>query len=415
MEQWKRTLLVTAVAQTFSILGFSFVVPFLPLFIQQLGVHGTARVTLWAAVLSGGTAIGMALTAPVWGVLADRYGRKIMVVRAMFSAALLVGIMGLAQNVYHLLALRMLQGMFTGTVSASQAMVASQSPKDRIGFSMGMMQTSVFVGSSMGPLVGGLVAEAVGFRASFAVAGAVLFMGGVLVSIFVQEESRFAEQRGAPRPQLIAGVREALKVPALLPMIGAIFAVQFGVTVVFPILPQFVQVLQGPAGHAALATGIIFTCAGAAGAISSIAVGWVSDRVGYKSVLVSSSLIAAVLSVPQFFVSATWQLLVLRVAIGFALGAMQPAASAMIATLVPAEKRGTAYGLAGSATSLGFAAGPLTAAGVVAVSSIRTVFLTASVLLSLIALWVATMVHIPEEDTVPKVSVPDCVSADRSA
>src|SRR5919199_3685899 len=143
---WKRTLGVTAASQTLCILGFSFVMPFLPLYINQLGVHGVARITLWAAILQGGSAISMAITAPLWGVLADRYGRKIMVVRAAFSAALLVGMMGLAQNVYHLLILRTLQGAFTGTVSASQALVASHTPRQRLGFSLGIMQTAVFSG-----------------------------------------------------------------------------------------------------------------------------------------------------------------------------------------------------------------------------------------------------------------------------
>jgi DHA1 family multidrug resistance protein-like MFS transporter len=397
MERWQRTLWVTAIAQTLSILGFSFVTPFLPLYIQQLGIHGVTRVTVWAAILSGGTAVAMAITAPIWGVLADRHGRKIMVVRSMFSAALLIGLMGLAQNVYHLLLLRVLQGMFTGTVSAAQALVASQSPRDRLGFSLGVMQTAVFVGTSLGPLAGGLAADAVGFRLSFVVGGVILSLGGVLVTLFVQEEARFAEKKSTPHPGFVAGVRQSLKTPALLPMIGAIFAVQFGLTVVFPILPQFIQYLQGPGGHAATVTGLIFTAAGAAGAISSLAVGSVSDRVGYKAVLVAAAGAAAVLSVPQYFVNSTWQLAALRIAIGFAMGALMPSASALIASLVPAERRGTAYGLTGSATSIGFAAGPLTAAGVVAVSGMRPVFLTAAVLLGAISVWVSLAVHVPDE------------------
>src|SRR5690349_5222854 len=104
--RWKRTLIFTAIAQMFCIMGFSFVTPFIPLYIQHLGVHGVEQITLWAAILSGGTSICMAIAAPIWGVLADRHGRKIMLVRAAFSAAILIGLMGLAQNVWHLLILR---------------------------------------------------------------------------------------------------------------------------------------------------------------------------------------------------------------------------------------------------------------------------------------------------------------------
>lgn len=392
---WRRTLTICAASQVFSLLGFSFVVPFLPLYIQTLGVHGIAHVTLWAALLSGGSAVCMAVAAPIWGALADRHGRKIMVVRAACSAGILVGLMGLAQNVWQLLALRMLQGMFTGTVSASQALVSSQTPRKHMGFSLGIMQTAIFVGNSIGPLVGGVVADAVGFRPSFFVAGVLLFGSGVLVALFVREELR--PQTGRAQPAFWRDLGGAMKIPALPAMIATYFAIQFGATIVFPILPQFVQALQGPADHAATITGFMLAGAGVAGAVSSVTAGFISDRVGFKAVLIVSSFAAAILSVPQFFVTTTWQLFVLRVLIGLAVGAMMPSASALTASLVPASRRGTAYGLTGSATSIGMAIGPLTAAGVVSLGGIRPVFLTTAVVLLLISLWVAMMVRGPEE------------------
>lgn len=400
MERWQRTLFVMVIAQTFSILGFSFVVPFLPLYIQQLGIHRTAHITLWAALLTGCSAIGMVFAAPVWGVLADRYGRKIMVVRAAGSAAILIGLMGLVAQAYQLLILRVLQGMFTGTVSASQALVSSQTPRKRLGFALGSMQTAVFVGNSLGPLAGGLVAEAVGFRLSFGVAALLLFTCAALVALFVHEDMRLSERKEEPRPKVLAGMREVLDAPALLSMIASLFAVQFAITQVYPILPQFVQILQGRAGHAAATTGLILALAGASGAISSTAIGWYSDRIGHKSILVIAASCACLISIPQYFVTATWQLAALRMLDGFALGAMLPSASAILAGLVPPAKRGAAYGLAASANSAGVAAGPLVSAAVVAVSGIRDVFLTAAVLLAAIAVWVGTMVHteVPEAE-----------------
>ncbi|HEX6506203.1 MAG TPA: MFS transporter [Chloroflexota bacterium] len=397
MEPWKRTLAVAAVAQTFSIVGFNFFTPFLPLFVQELGVHGTTDVTFWAALLAGGSAISMAVAAPLWGVLADRHGRKIMLVRAMFSAALIIGVAGLVQNVYELLLLRMLQGAFTGTVTASQALVSSQSPRERMGFSLGVMQTAIFLGVSIGPLLGGLTADTVGFRLSFAIAGAILFCGGVLIVFFVHEVRANVQERSVESARVWSNMRDGLTTPGLLPMVAAVFAVEFAVTVVGPVLPQFVQYLQGPGGHAATVTGLIFTGGGIAGAISSIGAGALADQLGYRRVIVIAALAAAIFSVPQFFVSATWQLFVLRIAMGFAMGAIMPSASALLASLVPSEKRGTAYGLSGSATALGFAAGPLTAAAVVSVAGIRPVFLTAAVMMAAIAGWVGVMVSSPAE------------------
>jgi MFS transporter, DHA1 family, multidrug resistance protein len=351
--------------------------------------------------MSAGVAVGMTLASPVWGVLADRHGRKIMVIRAAFSAALLVGLMGLATNVYQLLALRVLQGVFTGTVSASQALVSSQTPRPRLGFALGVMQTAVFVGTSMGPLAGGLTAQAIGFRKSFVIAALMLAVCGLLVLFFVHEDQIVRQKVGPDRASLLHGMRQALRTPGLPAMIAAVFAVQFAITQVFPILPQFVQYLQGRSGHTAAVTGLILAGAGAAGAISSTVIGWYSDRLGHKRILVISASAACVISLAQFFVTSTWQLGLLRIADGFALGGILPSASAMLAGLVLAERRGAAYGLSASATSLGIAAGPLTSAAVVALSGIREVFLTAAVLLAIIALWVGKVVQVPERKAEP--------------
>ncbi len=388
MEQWRRTLLVTAIAQACSILGFGLVTPFLPLYVQQLGIHGAAQVTFWAAMMSGFVALGMTFASPLWGVLADRHGRKLMVVRAAGCAALLMGLMGLATNVYQLLALRLLQGIFTGTVSASQALVASQTPRHRLGFALGVMQTAVFTGNSLGPLAGGFVAQLVGFRQTFVLSAVFLLACALMVAFLVKEERPEVPAARSGQPSLLAGMGMVLRSPAILPMIASIFAVQFAVTQVYPILPQFVQALQGSSGNAAIATGVILALAGGAGAISSTMVGWYSDRLGYKRVLATAAFLACLVSVPQFFVTATWQLGALRVLDGFALGAMLPSGSAILAGLVPQERRGAVYGLSAAAISVGFAAGPLTSAAVVALSNIRTVFLVAAVLLAAIGVWV---------------------------
>jgi DHA1 family multidrug resistance protein-like MFS transporter len=320
-----------------------------------------------------------------------------MVVRAALSAGVLVLLMGAAQNVWQLLLLRLMQGMFTGTISASQALVSSQAPRKRMGMALGIMQTSVFAGTSIGPLLGGVIADNYGYRLSFVAGGIILFISGLIVLFFVQEHR--GSTGAVHAPPFWRDLGNALKIPVIPAMIGTYFAIQFGATVVTPVLPQFVQTLQGTAGRAATITGVILAGAGVASAVAAVVVGVVSDRIGYKRVLVVSSVIAAAFSIPQYFVTATWQLFLLRVAIGLATGAIMPAAGALTATLVPASRRGTAYGLTGSATSLGFGAGPLTAALVVSFGGIRPVFLTAAVLMAVIAAWVGAMVHVPGGST----------------
>jgi DHA1 family multidrug resistance protein-like MFS transporter len=240
-----------------------------------------------------------------------------------------------------------------------------------------------------------VVADSFGYRLSFIAGGISLFISGLLVLLFVHEHRTPGPRTQAP--PFWRDLGSALRIPVIPAMIGTYFAIQFGATVVTPILPQFVQMLQGSHGHAATATGVILAGAGVASAVAAIIVGVVSDRIGYKTVLVSASIAAALFSIPQYFVSTTWQLFALRVLIGLATGAIMPAAGALTAILVPASRRGTAYGLTGSATSLGFGVGPLTAALVVGVWGIRPVFLTAAVLMVVIALWVAAMIQVPDE------------------
>jgi MFS family permease len=154
-EAWQRTLWVNWIAQMCTSVGFSFVYPFLPLYVQHLGVHNRQAILIWSGALYAGTTITLTVCAPLWGSLSDRHGRKVMVVRAMGSGAILIFLMSLVQNPSELLVLRILQGALSGSIAASQALVAAAVPRERLGFAMGLMQTAIFAGSSIGPLVGG--------------------------------------------------------------------------------------------------------------------------------------------------------------------------------------------------------------------------------------------------------------------
>jgi len=176
---WRLTLYAAWVAQLFSIMGFSFVMPFFPFYIQkELGITDPRLVPIWAGLLATAGGVTMIGAAPLWGMIADRYGRKPMVQRSMFGGAVILGLMGLVHNVNQLLILRLLQGAVTGTIAASVALVSSVTPKRRMGYSLGLMQMAVFTGASVGPWLGGAMADHFGYRAPFAVTAALLFAGG---------------------------------------------------------------------------------------------------------------------------------------------------------------------------------------------------------------------------------------------
>ncbi len=380
--RWRVTLPVMWVAQLCSIMGFSFVMPFIPFFVRELHVP-ERMVPVWAGITGTAAGLAMSIMGPIWGYVADRYGRRPMVIRAMFGGSVMLALMGLAQNVYHLLVLRTLQGMITGTVPASVAMVSSVVPRNRVGFSLGLMQMAVFTGGSVGPYVGGIVADHWGYRVPFGVTAALLFTGGLLVLFGARE--RFVPP--APdRARESAPLRVLLRMPVILGLLGVYFIMNLSVSFVMPIFPLFVEEIVGMPRQAAGETGILLAVTGIAAAISAVMVGRLSDRLGHKRMLVACTALTALLSAPHFFAQSIGQLMVLRVLFGLAAGGMVPAMNAIVASVVPRTNIGQAYGFTTTASALGWATGP--ALGGVAASALgyRWPFVVMTCLLLLVAL-----------------------------
>lgn len=177
MEQWKSNLYILWIAQIISLTSFGFGLPFMPFYIQDLGVTDPTTLKLYTGLLSAAPAVTMAIMAPVWGLLSDRYGRKIMIQRAMFTAFFIIGLMGMVSQVWQLLILRLMQGFFTGTITASSTFVAANTPNNKLSYALGFLSSSTFIGYSLGPFIGGFVAEYFGYRISFLL-GAVLMLLG---------------------------------------------------------------------------------------------------------------------------------------------------------------------------------------------------------------------------------------------
>ena len=194
---WKRNLLIMWVSQFLSMVGFSVSLPFAPFYLRELGVGDESHVRAYAALAAALSNVTFAVMAPIWGMLADHYGHKKMVLRANFGGAVIVALMGFSPNAFWFLVLRTIQGMFTGTVSASMTLVASSTPNHRQGFALGFLSTSVFSGDMTGLFIGGLLAEMFGFRSSFYLSGMMLGMSGLLVLLFAKEKFvRPVVQRG---------------------------------------------------------------------------------------------------------------------------------------------------------------------------------------------------------------------------
>jgi len=392
-QSWKRNLYVIWVAELVAIAGFSVALPFLPYYVQELGVTDPGQVEIWSALLFTSQAITMAIFAPIWGSLADRYGRKPMVVRAMFGGAVLLSAMGFVRNVQQLAILRALQGCVTGTVPAATTLVASSVPRRRSGYALGLLQVAIYSGASVGPLLGGLVADALGYRAAFWVTATLLFVASLCVFFLVEERVEPSRKKeDSPSGGFRQGLALVLRSRALLIMFGTRIVTNFGLRIMGPMLPLFVQSLMPGQERVASVTGLITGAQAATGALGAVVMGRVGDRIGHRRVLVACALGAAALHVPQFFVNTPTQLLILQGAAGVALGGILASVSATLANLAPEGRQGIVYGLDSSANSVARAIAPMAGAAIAAGLGLRYIFFCAAGIFALAALGTAGLV-----------------------
>ncbi len=412
MQLWQRNLYTLWVAELVAIAGFTVVVPFLPYYVQALGVTELEQVEFWSGLLFASHAVAMAIFSPIWGSIADRYGRKLMVERAMFGGAVVMGAMGFVQNVQQLVVLRALQGCLTGTVAAATTLVASSVPRQRSGYALGLLQMAIYSGASAGPLLGGLVADHFGYRAAFVVTGTLLFLAGVTVTIFVREEFKpphreslpAADSKSAtPRGDFWLGVKAVFHSRELLVVLGVELMMRWGARVMGPVLPLFVQTLAPDEARIASLVGLITGLGAATSAIGAVLLGRASDRFGYRTVLFTCALGAAVIYVPQFFVTTPVQLLILQALTGAAMGGGLAAIGALLSNLSPEGHQGAVYGLDWSAVSAANGLGPMTGATVAVGLGLREAFLFAAGFYGLAALMVMGAVsnRRPEQARLP--------------
>jgi DHA1 family multidrug resistance protein-like MFS transporter len=361
--------------------------------VQELGVTELEQVEFWSGLLFASYAVAMAILSPIWGSVADRYGRKLMVERAMFGGAVVMGAMGFVQNVQQLLVLRALQGCLTGTIAAATTLVASSVPRQRSGQALGLLQMAVYSGASAGPLLGGLVADHFGYRVAFVVTGGLLFLAGITVAVFVHEEfDSPPHEAGSRKGDFWLGVRAVFRSPELLGVLGIELMMRLGTKIMGPVLPLFVQKLAPGTARIASLVGLITGLGAATSAVGAILLGRASDRLGYRTVLLACVLGIAVVYVPQFFVTTPVQLLILQAAVGAAMGGGLAAIGAMLANLSPEGREGAVYGLDWSAVAVANGLGPMTGAAVSVGLGLRAPFLFAAGIYGLAALIVIAAV-----------------------
>ncbi len=366
---WRRTVWAVWFAHLLAAIGFSFVMPFLPFFVRELGVADERLVSAWAGLAMFAAGLSLTIFQPIWGSLADRYGRKLMLQRAMFGGAVMIALMGLSQTVWHLVILRFIQGALTGTGAACNTLVASVTPRKHLGFAMGLLQTAIIVGNSVGPWLGGVVADSYGYRIPFYICGVLWVVAGLVVLFLAHEEFVSPEDHAAGNH----GLRQVFGGGGLAALLGTFFLTAFAVTFVGPIFPLFVERIAEGA-KAATVTGQLMGAGGLAAGISCLVMGRISDRLGHRRVLVISSAGSALFSIPHAIAQSTGQLFGLRIGWGLIAGGGGPVMNAMIGSNVSSDMYGRAFGITTSAMCLGFALGPLAGGLLASVTGLRWPF-----------------------------------------
>ncbi len=396
---WRRNVIILCLAQLLTMIGFSAYLPFLPYYVQELGVTDSAQVMSWVAWFNSGSAIAMMIFAPIWGGLSDRYGRKLMLVRATLAGTVLAFLMGLTRSPSHLVVLRILQGVFCGTVSAALTLVATETPEESLGWGLGLMQTAQFVGQSLGPVVGGVAADALGYRAVFPIASALMAISLSGIVFLVHEHAKPLAPRALKSTLAwrIPLSREALqrvnRNAAVL--ILALAVNSFAAAVLSPVLSLFIQSLSGSEMYLGTWAGSITAIAALTSSAAALVIGPLGDKWGQKRVLLACVIAGALIHVPQAWVTSTVQLLVLRAIQGIFMGGIMPTANALLAQTTDISKRGTVFGLSASAQAGGRAVGPLAGAAVAGIWGMASAFWVTAALLGSTAALVGGLVRAP--------------------
>ena len=385
MERWQKNLYSIWAAQFLAAVGLSMVLPFLPLYIRELGVDGIEAVKVWSGVIFAAPFTVSVFAQPLWGILGDRSGRKPMVVRGMAGIGLATFLMGFAQTAPQFLILRFFQGAISGFVAPSLALVASSSPRDKTGQALGTLQAALVTGMILGPLLGGVFAHLMGYRPIFFWTGGLCFAGAAVVYWFVKED--FVKPDKAKGSSLRQNLRYVFHSPQLRAMLGLLILVQFSIQVVSPFLSLYVESLHVSPEYVGLVTGMVFGITGVTNAVTSPLWGRRADRRGFRKILRTSLLGMIFFYLPQAFVTGAGQLLFLRGGLGVFVAGVIPTITSVVQRSTPEKDRGGMYGIFQSGLMLGNVAGPLLGGIMAASFGLRAIFLITTGLMALAFLW----------------------------
>lgn len=401
LPYWQRVVWIMFVAQFVSALGMAFSFPFFPLYVKDLGTHTSISIEFWAGAVFSAQAFTMMLVSPFWGAVADRYGRKPMMQRALLGGSIILGMMAFVGSAEELVLLRAIQGCITGTIGAANSLVAACTPRERTGYAMGVLTVGQWGGIAIGPIIGGPLADAFGFRIPQLITAALLLLAGILVQFWIKEDFK-PELRAANKQKSIVGeYRHILGLAGVSQTYTVSFMGALSRSMIGPIAPLFVATLiAGNLGamstvydsfglyasfphieralnggsHVSTITGLVAGIASAATTFSAVYFGRLGDRIGHRRVLILCGVMALISFIPQIFVTSAWQLIGMQALTGLAAGGLISAPAALLARYTEPGQEGAVYGLDNSVNSAGRTISPMLGGAIAAWLGYRAAF-----------------------------------------
>jgi DHA1 family multidrug resistance protein-like MFS transporter len=361
--------------------------PFMSLYVNQLGNFNKQQVSFYSGLVYAATFLVTAIVSPIWGSLADRKGRKVMLLRASAGTALSMFLMGLATNVWMLIGFRALQGLFAGFISNAQALVASQTPRRYSGRALGTLVTGSTSGMLMGPIIGGILAQVFSIRNTFFITAGLLMLTCLLSAVLVQEYFEPVERpKGAKRQSLL---KQFDNPKLIIVLLCSTLIVQLGNASISPIISLYVRELMHYRGPITVVAGIIAALPGISNIIMAPKLGKYGDTHGSGKVLIAGYLFAVLVYFPQGFVGSIVALGVLRFMVGVSDGALFPTIQTLLTKNSPVSATSAIFSWNQSFQALGNMFGAFLGGALAGAFDYNVVFISTAcmLLLNFIILW----------------------------
>jgi MFS transporter, DHA1 family, multidrug resistance protein len=380
---WRRNIAAVTAASFMGSMGFTLSMPFLPLYIAELGVSDIAETAMWTGVSLAVTPALTAVLAPAWGRLGDRYGHKIMVERSLLSFVIVMAAMAYVTRAWHVLTLRAVQGLFAGYGSLSLTMAADSAPRERMPSAIGVVQTAQRLGPALGPVIGGVLAGVVGLRRAFLITAVFYLIALICVLVMYDERITHGAASDATGSARVT-FRNVLALDNFVLMMAVIFGLQFVDRSFGPVLPLYVELSGITPAEVPVVCGILFSIMACTGAVGHHLCGRLLQRFTPRIVIAASAAAAAGGSV-VFAASPTFQMLIIAsLLLGIGIGAAMTAAYSAVGLVIPDGAHGSGFGVLTSASLVGMASSPFIA-GFLGGASIRIVFVVDVILMAMLA------------------------------